>query len=230
MYNVKRLLLKPYRIINQRLKLRQMQQLGIQFLPPNYIYFGNFNESSVIIDVGCGHEAEFSKFMVKKYQLTAFGVDPTRKHQPFLQLFAASSAGKFHHLAVAVADKDGLITFNESNKNESGSILLDHTNVRNDEITTYEVETVSLRGLVHRTGTTAVDFLKLDLEGAEYDLLAKITDEDMLPFKQIFIEFHHHCTNHSMQETKMMVQQMRRKGFNVFTLDQHNYLFYRKSL
>ena len=205
----------------------KMKKLGIQFLRPNYIYLDNFNEKSVIVDVGCGHEAEFSKYMIEKYSLKAFGVDPTRKHTPLLKLFEESTKGKFQHLAIAVTGKDESITFYESKLNESGSILSDHTNVRNDEIITYDVESVSLRELVRRIGTTSIDFLKLDLEGAEYGLLETITKEDISPFKQIFVEFHHHCTNHSIQETKMLVRHICSKGFNVFTLDRHNYLFYK---
>ena len=224
---LKRILRKIYRIIGKQLNLIRMKKLGIQFLPPNYIYFDNFNEQSVIVDVGCGYEAEFSKFMIEKYNLNAFGVDPTMKHTPSLKMLEESTKGKFHHLAIAVTKKDGFITFHESKQNESGSILLEHINIQKDEITSYNVESVSLSELVQRIGTTPVDFIKLDLEGAEYELLDKISDEDINPFKQIFIEFHHHCTNHSTQETKLLVQNICSKGFKVFTLDQHNYLFYK---
>ena len=99
--------------------------------------------------------------------------------------------------------------------------------MQNDEITSYNVESVSLSELVRRIGTTPVDFIKLDLEGAEYELLDNLSDEDINPFKQIFIEFHHHCTNHTTQETKLLVQNICSKGFKVFTLDYHNYLFYK---
>ena len=156
-----------------------MKKLGIQFFPPNYIYFDNFNELSVIVDVGCGHEAEFSKLMIEKHNLNAFGVDPTMKHTPSLKMLEEITKGKFHHLAIAVTKKDGFITFHESRQNESGSILLEHINMQNDEITTYNVESVSLSELVRRIGTTPVDFIKLDLIGAEYDLLDNISDEDI---------------------------------------------------
>ena len=165
--------------------------------------------------------------MIEKHNLNAFGVDPTMKHTPSLKMLEEITKGKFHHLAIAVTKKDGFITFYESRQNESGSILLEHINMQNDEITTYNVESVSLSELVRRIGITPVDFIKLDLEGAEYDLLDKISDEDINPFNQIFIEFHHHCTNHSTQETRLLVQNICSKGFKFFTLDHHNYLFYK---
>ncbi len=84
--------------------------------------------------------------------------------------------GKFHHLAVAVTKKNGFIKFHESKQNESGSILLEHINMQNDEIITYNVESVSLSELARKIGTTPVDFIKLNIEGAEYELFDNIND------------------------------------------------------
>lgn len=224
---LKKIQRKIRRDVRKQLSLIKLKKLGIRYFPPNYIYFDNFNESSVIVDVGCGYEAELSRHMIEQHNLNAFGVDPTKKHAPSLKMLEESMKGKFHHLPIAVTEKDGFITFHESRKNESGSILLEHTNMQNDEITTYGVESVSLSALVKRVGTTFVDFLKLDLEGAEYALLDNISSEDIVPFQQIFIEFHHHCTNHSAQETKLLVQSICSKGFRVLTIDHHNYLFYK---
>ena len=222
-----RTLRKGYRVTRKLLPFIKMKIIGIQYYAPNYVYFEKFNELSVIIDVGCGHEAEFSKHLIEKHNLQAFGVDPTIKHTPFLKILEETTKGKFHHLALAVTQKDGFITFHESRQNESGSILSEHNNMQNDEIRTYNVESVNLRELVRRIGTTPIDFIKLDLEGAEYELLNEISDEDIKPFKQIFIEFHHHCTNHTTQETMQLVRDICSKGFKVFTLDHHNYLFYK---
>lgn len=204
-----------------------MKILGIQYFPPNYVYFDNFNKLSVVIDAGCGHEAEFSRHLIEKYGLQAFGVDPTRKHTPFLKILEDTTKGKFRCLPLAVTPINGFITFHESRQNESGSILSSHTNMQNDDTITYSVESVNLKGLVQRIGATPVDFLKLDLEGAEYELLNEIGDEDINAFKQIFIEFHHHCTNHTARETKLLVRNICNKGFKVFTRDRRNYLFYK---
>ena len=200
---------------------------GVQFFEPDYLYCDRFNENSVIIDVGCGHKAEFSKHLIKKYNLRAFGVDPTKKHSPFLKIIEENTKGKFHHLPLAITKENGFITFNESEQNESGSILLEHTNIRNDDIKTYKVESVNLQELVRRIGLSPIDFIKLDLEGAEYKLLDGINKKDIEIFKQIYVEFHHHCTNYSIRDTEAIVNKIHGMGFEVFTLDRHNYLFYK---
>lgn len=206
--------------------LRRMRRLGITCYPPN-IYFDTFSESSIVADVGCGHEAEFSRHMIKEHGLRAFGIDPTKKHAPSLRELERTSRGRFTHLALAVTRENGLLTFHESRENESGSVLSAHTNVLQDHTIDYEVESVSLPELTRRLGGGTLAFVKLDLEGAEYDLLGNVSESDLVPFGQLFVEFHHHCTNHTVRETKAIVERIASKGFKVFTLDEHNYLFYR---
>ena len=207
--------------------LREMQRRGLNFYPPNYVYRDAFGPASVVADVGCGYEAEFSRHMIATHGLRAFGVDPTRKHAAALRALVETSGGRFMHLPLAVTSANGVTTFHESRQNESGSILPEHTNVRQDETIAYEVETVSLDELRRRLGSETVDFLKLDLEGAEYDLLRDVSPEVLRPFAQVFVEFHHHCTNHTVEETRAVVRRIAEAGFRVFTLDEHNYLFYR---
>ena len=214
-------------LIVQPFRRRTLRRLGMTFYPPNYVYVDSFGAGSVVADVGCGYEAEFSRHMIATHGLTAFGVDPTRKHADSLRSLVQSSGGKFLHLPLAVTQRSGTLTFHESRQNESGSILPDHTNVRRDETVAYDVEAVSLAELRQRVGRSTIDFLKLDLEGAEYDLLSSVTEEDLRPFKQVFVEFHHHCTNHTVHETNALVRRIANTGFEVFTLDEHNYLFYR---
>ena len=73
----------------------------------------------------------------------------------------------------------------------------------------------------------AVDYLKLDLEGAEYDLLDTVSAEALSPFDQVFVEFHHHCLErYTEKDTKAVVERLIGTGRTAFSLDDHNYLFY----
>jgi FkbM family methyltransferase len=200
---------------------------GVSFLEPNYIYRDKFNLSSIVIDVGCGHLAEFALYLIKAHHLRAFGVDPTRKHATDLMKLQQITNGHFQYLPLAVSKHCGPIVFHESVSNESGSVLAQHANVARDTIRTYPVEAVDLMELVRRIGGQSIDLIKLDLEGAEYELLQSASKPDLAPFKQIFVEFHHHCTDYSMRDTEVVVERLRGLDLNTFTMDKHNYLFYR---
>ena len=207
--------------------LARMRNLGMTFHPPNYVYFDRFTANSVVADVGCGFEAELSRHMIVRHGLHAFGVDPTKKHRPYLAALETASGGRFKHLPLALSAINGTLAFHESLQNESGSLLSEHTNIRRDDITTYQVESVTLTELRTRLGRESVDLLKLDLEGAEYALFENVKESDLTPFQQIFLECHHHCTDHPIEETKNLVARIVAMDFKVFTLDQHNFLFFR---
>lgn len=203
-----------------------MRREGLQYVAPNFLYFPCLTSDSVVIDAGCSYEADFSMHMINEYQLKVYAVDPTLKHRKALSILEEKHKGNFIHLPYAITAEDGALTFYESTVNESGSILADHINMRMDETTSYEVKAISLKSLLKYLGVKQIDLLKLDIEGAEYDLISRISREELLPFKQIFIEFHHHAvTNFSEVDTKRIVERVCGFGFKSFSVDDHNYLF-----
>ncbi|MEK6927628.1 MAG: FkbM family methyltransferase [Nanoarchaeota archaeon] len=201
---------------------------GIHYVPSNYLFKGKFNEGDTIIDVGCGFDADFSVYMIKRFGLTSIGIDPTLKHVDSLKTINNNMNCKFKHYPIAISANDGEIIFNESEDNVSGSILKEHKNVRNDRIKTYSVKSVSLEKLPDYLGLNKIKYIKLDIEGAEYDLIKGLESEDLNKYEQIFIEFHHHATNYSMNDTLNRVKRMSSFGFKSFTLNNHDFLFYRK--
>ena len=210
-------------------RIKKAEKLNIKFLKPNYIYKDKINGSSVIIDVGCGYLAELSTFFINTYGAKAFGVDPTFKHKNFLLEIENETKGKFKHLDFAISSVEGKVMFYETYEHESGSILEDHVNMLKDTIHSYEAETKNLKSLISFLGLSYVDYLKLDLEGAEYELLENVELSDLLPFNQIFVEFHHRAVKrYSSKDTKKIVNLICTKGFKYFTLDDLNYLFYKE--
>lgn len=209
-------------------RVQKARRAGLVYVPPNFVYRPDLSTASVVIDGGCSYEADFSVSLMRKHGVRAFGVDPTRKHREALRRLESQYPGRFVHVPCAIAAADGVLTFHESRVNESGSLLNDHVNVLQDETTSYDVEAVTLRSLLARLGVETVDMLKLDLEGAEYELFAGMTPAELQPFKQVFVEFHHHAVGHFGEaDTRRIVALICSFGFREFSLDDHNYLFCR---
>lgn len=223
---ISRIVRKISREIKKGLGLKRAKKLGIEFSEPNYLYQNDLNDESVLIDVGCASDPDLSIFMIKKFNLTAFGVDPTRKHHPSLKE-VEKKFEKFQHVNLAVANTNQTLSFYESKENDSGSIKEDHNNVVSDDVTSYEVEAVTVEGLLKKLGLSKVDYLKLDLEGIEYDLIESMQENPFGGVKQLFVEFHHHCiASRTIADTRRMVAKIEKFGFRSFTLDDANYLFY----
>ncbi len=220
--------------IKKELRIMTGKIKGISIIVPNpktpnyYLSKNKFNSDSVIIDVGCGFDADFSVYMIKKYGLKAIGIDPTLKHKESLEKLVKESAGKFTHKTIAISRENGKIIFNESEENVSGSILRDHKNIKNNKIKTYEVESISLGKLPDYLHLHKIQYIKLDIEGAEYDLIEKLKREDLAKYDQIFVEFHHHATDYSLKDTSEAVRKISGFGFKNFSINNHDFLFYRQ--
>jgi len=208
--------------------MRGAKERGVRFVPPNVIYRDIIGKGDIVIDVGCADDADFSQHMMAAHGVTAWGIDPTRKHAAALSRLSAESE-HFHYEPVAVASRSGSLTFYESDENVSGSLLSDHVNVIHDSGNDYEVEALDLRDLASRVGADRIAILKLDLEGAEYEVLEEASAVTLEPFEQIFVEFHHHAVSRYRQrDTWRVVDRLKALGFDSFSLDDHNFLFYRR--
>jgi len=214
--------------IKFRFRINSAQSKNINFFKPNYLYLNKLTRDSRIIDVGCGRDAEMSRYFIDKFGLNAVVVDPTRKHQHSLAAIKSIYGDKFNILNYALSSTDGQITFNESITNESGSIMAEHINVRDGGTISYEVQTISLKSLAEELGNSKIDFIKIDIEGAEFDLIENLTASDLSAYDQIFIEFHHRTVRKYTRRHKLeAVNKLKEFGYKVFTLDDINYLFYR---
>lgn len=217
---------RDLRIISRRPRAKR---LGIGFHSPNFIYRTGLHSGSIIVDVGCGFEADFSRFMMSKFGARCFGIDPTEKHKSALMQLAAQSEGRFEYFQNAVSSKSGEMQFYEIENRESGSLLADHTNIMKDVTISYVVRSVTLREIPKMIDHENIDLIKLDIEGAEYDLFENITIEDLNPYHQIYIEFHHKSVkSKSFRDTEKVIRTLRENNFSVFSMDDLNFLFFRE--
>jgi len=87
---------------------------------------------------------------------------------------------------LAIYGERGSLKFNVS-ENHRESTICDDQNVSGDNIVA--VNTVLLEDLLQKHSLVEADLLKMDIEGAEYNILEK-TPESFLKFKYIYIEIH----------------------------------------
>lgn len=206
---------------------KEAKKLGITFRKPTYIYKEPFNKDSIIVDVGCCNKPDLSIIFMETFDVFAYGVDPTKKH--FEDLKGVSKKyPKFKHLPFAVAEKDQTLTFYESKDNDSGSLMTNHKNVQKDRIESYEVDAITVSTLLQKIDAEYIDFLKLDLEGAEFALLEKVNKSDFQSVGQLYIEFHHHAIpEKTFADTMNLVKKIESFGYSSFTLENANFLFFR---
>lgn len=201
---------------------------GVIFIEPDYYIVGDLNEKSIVIDVGTGDNADLSQDLIKKFGLKSYGFDPTRKHQGSLKKVEEGSDGKFTIFSYALSDRSGTAEFNESADNTSGSFSSDHVNVKRDKINKYSVEMVTLGDILSKLPNAKANLAKIDVEGEEYKVINSLTKDLTDKIGQFIFEFHHHCIDrYSILDTLRSIKKMRSLGFDFYSDDGINYLFYK---
>ena len=80
--------------------------------------------------------------------------------------------------------------------------------------TAEEVATIPLSEVIRRSGKDVIDFMKVDCEGAEYDVFFNADDASLASINRICMEYHNHLTEYRHQD---LCQFLRAKGFTVTT-------------
>ena len=70
-----------------------------------------------------------------------------------------------------------------------------------------------LRKLEHNR----IDILKMDIEGAEYEVIEDIVSSPV-PIDQVLIEFHHRFENIGVLKTKQAISRMNEAGYWIFNV------------
>lgn len=110
----------------------------------------------------------------------------------------------------------------------SGSLLPDHSYTGGG---TLSVRTTSFAELLASAGRSECDVLKLDIEGAEYEVLAALCSSgEIRRARQVLVEFHHHCTGHRLRDTLEAAAKVQAGGFELAHTEDRNYTFVRRDV
>lgn len=147
------------------------------------------SESSLVIDAG-SHKLEFASDLSERFNCTVISIEPNT------DLARLPINGKIKLISAALSCETGEASFVIRDNLESSSLsfngsceLLAHK--------TIIVEQTNLSKVMDDFGITYIDLLKLDIEGAEYDVLNGLTPELSEKIAQITVEFHPSLMNQS---------------------------------
>jgi len=104
----------------------------------------------------------------------------------------------------AIWSKDCTKTFYKT-KNYSAGHTLYKTHLEQQEKIAHEVKCLSLSSVLKKSGFNKIDLLKIDVEGAEYEVLFKLEKSILRNIKYILIECHR-IDNNSDQDIKEFLE------------------------
>lgn len=189
-------------------------KLPLEFHGSDYggwpIVANSLTHDSVIVDIGLGEDISFSESLMDKYRCRVFGFDPTPRAIDYVR---GRNRPDFTLLEVGVAAVGGEADFFLPNNvlHVSGS-LFSTAHVGRERIT---VSLIPVEDIRQRIGADRIDLLKLDIEGAEFDLLdAPGFPSIAAEVNQICIEFHHRWAEFGKAKTISALKRLETLGFS----------------
>lgn len=140
---------------------------------------------SVVVDAGA-HRGEFSSALTKRFKCRCILVEANPQLASELTCRTSTEV-----MNAALAATDGATRFFFRENLEAGGIIAPR---ENGDCESVEIKTISLAGLMHRYGLRQIELLKLDIEGAEFELLARAPEHLLNSVAQITVEFHDFLT------------------------------------
>ncbi|KAA8493532.1 Methyltransferase-like protein 24 [Porphyridium purpureum] len=146
-------------------------------------------EALVVYGFGVGFDTSWDEALMSQYGLNVHAFDPTPRSLEYVRGRKELQTPLFHHSAVGLGTTNRNETWYEPRKGrwEASNSKYNHLK---DGIA-HEVEVKTLKTLMQERGHTHIDVLKIDIEGAEYEVLVDLLkDGGCLPTNQLLMETH----------------------------------------
>ena len=166
------------------------------------------NASSVVYSVGIGTDISFDLAFIDRFSCQVQALDPTPLALQWLKSQTVPAEFKMHPWGLA--SYDGTATFALPEKHSVSFTM----SAKVASKATAECPVYRLREILDRLGHDHIDLLKIDIEGAEYDVLDDLAAESGR-INQLLVEFHHRWTG-SAAETERFVRRIEACGLQLF--------------
>lgn len=158
-----------------------------------------------ILDLGANHGA-FSHNLSERFDSHLYLVEANPNLANELK-----QNPKFNVLHAAASGKLGRITFNISSSDDASTI---NSLCRLPITASVIVDGLNYAEILKYFDIQTVDVLKVDVEGAEIDFIAAMSDQELLAIKQITIEFHDRHQYYPYETTMSTINRLVTLGFS----------------
>lgn len=165
------------------------------------------NEKSIFFDIG-GHIGNFSSKMYEKFECNIYAFEPLEENFKILKQ-NLNNYKKIKCYQIALLNFDGYS--NISSLGASASLF-----DRNEGSTNEEVIVKSFGTFIREENINFIDFVKMNIEGSEYDLLNDIIDSgNILKIQHLQIQFHNFVDD-SEAKRKVIRNKLKKTHKNIY--------------
>lgn len=208
----KRLIGKELRLRND-IKVPVVKDGGWWYAPEH------LDANSIVYSLGVGDEIDFDLAIIEKYGVDVHAFDPTPSSIDMLEDSNLPERFSFHPWAVTAID--GSLTFYPRLKKDGSKSEVMYTMVAEEETIddAIEVPAYSLGTICDKLRHDKIDLMKMDIEGAEYEVLDGLLESKIKP-TQLLVEFHHRFPGIGLQKTADLIERLRNDGYRIFAISE----------
>lgn len=157
-----------------------------EFFVQKRFEFINIKKGGLVVDIGANFGL-FSRYCLSRGAGQVLAVEANSTAFTYLQQNIKQEEGRLFHKAVY--SHDGEIDFHESENTLVSGIYENRNDISSHgKIKTKSVKCITLDSLLK--DEKEIDLLKIDVEGAEYEILETCSDETINKCSKIYLEFH----------------------------------------
>ena len=175
-------------------------------------YYNNrvktIKEGDIVVDLG-GNMGIFNRWAYSQGASKVISFEPDKRYYQLLSLNANPKSILFN---AAVSHEIGELNLYESD-HLGGSNVFSGTGGKNYPVRTYTLNYLFETGLIEK-----IDFLKVDIEGAEHAAFMGISDENLRKVRTIAMEYHHSHFNYNVELRENFTKRLNKLGFNSYLL------------
>jgi FkbM family methyltransferase len=175
------------------------------------------SESSVCYCAGVGEDITFDLALIEIFGCEVFAFDPTPRAIEHVK-HSAQGIGKFHFYDVGLWSDDITLKFFAPDNPHYVSHSIDNLDGTS---TFFDAPCKKVSTLMKELKHTTVDLMKIDIEGAEYEVLENMVQEKVFP-TILCVEFDPRVT---FLKTKIGVHGLVSVGYQLVNIDGWNYTF-----
>jgi len=191
----------------------------------NYHWFGSsyggfyvcselIHKDSIVYSFGIGEDISFDLALIKKFKCKVFGFDPTPKSIGWVESQKLPKNFTFNKFGIGSKTETVQFFLPKNIHHVSGSII-PQKNVSNKDY--IDVQMKSFSDIISLYNYRKIDVLKMDIEGAEYDVIDSILEAE-IEIDQILIEFHDRFFNDGNEKSKSTIEHLKLRGYEIFAI------------